>query len=132
MITLLILAMAGATYLDGLRTPLQPSEAEDLGILISAIDTEKVYQHPYPLFLFEVEFRDFDACKLTNVGVIVFNEAGQQVFGSTIGEESGQYHFQLFKDYLINAELIVTCDAGPDALDPSFVIDLGHYDQSPN
>ena len=129
MIYLLLLTMAGATYLDGLHTPLGPTEAAELGIVISATDTEKVYQHPYPLFLFEVDLSGFDACELRSVGVYFFNDVGQQVFGSSIEEEFGHYNFQLLGDYLDNANLLVTCDRGPDALDSSYVIELGEYRQ---
>ena len=131
MSNLLILAMAGATFIGGLQTPLQPAGAEDLGIIISAIDSEKVFQHPYPVFLFEVDLSNFDACMLRSVGVNFFDDAGQLVYASSIGEEFGHYNFQLLEDFLDNAKLLVTCDAGPDALDPSYVIELGEYSRFP-
>ena len=128
---LLILAMAGATYIGGLQNQLQPSEAEELGIEISAINLEKEFQHPYALFSFEVDLSEFSACDLRNVGVQILDDAGQVVFVSSISEEFGTYHFLLLADYLDTANLSVTCDAGPDALDPSYVIRLLEYDRPP-
>lgn len=128
---LLILAMAGATYIGGLQNQLQPSEAEDLGIEISVVNLEKEHRHPYPLFLFEVDLSEFDACHLRGVIVQIFNDAGQVVFSSGVSEEFSIYHFQLLGDYLDTADLLVSCDAGPDALDPSYVIRLQEYGQAP-
>lgn len=128
---LLTIAAAGATYIGGLQTQLSPAEAEDLAIMISAVDTEKEYQHPYPLFLFEVDLNQFDACIIRGVWIQFFNEQGQQVFGSSIEAKFGQYHFQLLEEYLDAATLGITCDTGPDTLDTSYTIDLREFGRAP-
>ena len=127
----LAIAAAGATYIGGLQIQLSPAEAEELDIMISAVDTKKEYQHPYPLFLFEIDLNQFDACILRSVWIQFFNEQGQQVFGSSIEAEFGLYHFQLLEEYLDAATLGITCDAGPVALDSSYTIDLREYGRAP-
>jgi len=127
----LAFAAAGATFISGLQTQLSPDEAEDLNIMISAVDSEKEHRHPYPLFLFEVDLNQFDTCNLKGVWVQFFNEEGHMVFGSSIEAEFGLYHFQILEEFLDSATLGITCDAGPDALDPSYTIQLREYGQAP-
>lgn len=131
MSTFLVLAMAAVTHMTGLQTSLQPSEAEEINIEISVIDLEKEARHPYPLFLFEVNLSQFDVCKLRGVWIQLINHEDQLVFTSSIGEESGLYYFQLLEQYLNGATLGITCDAGPDTLDPSYTIDLREYGRTP-
>ncbi|MBL4573430.1 MAG: hypothetical protein JKY86_10210 [Gammaproteobacteria bacterium] len=127
----LVIAAAGATFIGGLQTQLSPAEVENLDIVISAVDAEKEHRHPYPLFLFEVDLSQFDACILRGVWIQFFNDQGQQVFSSSIEAEFGLYHFQILEEYLDAATLGITCDAGPDALDPSYTIDLREYGRAP-
>lgn len=124
---LLIIAAAGATWLGGQRTPLLPLEAEDLGINITAVNQEEESDHPYPQYSFAVELGQFDACKVRAVTVSILNDSDQLVFSASIQEEFGRYNFQLLEEFLPTATLGITCDAGPDALDPSYRIELGAY-----
>ena len=127
---LLIVAAAGATWLGGLRTPLLPSEAEELGIMVTATNLEDEHYHPYPQYSFQVELNEFAACRLRGVWISVSNDNDQLLFSSRIQEEFGRYNFQLLEDFLATATLGITCDAGPDALDPGYTIELGAYSTS--
>lgn len=131
MSTFLAFAAAGATFIGGLTTQLSPIEADGLNILVSAVDAEVELQHPYPLFLFEVNLRQFNACELRGVSIQIFNDQGQHAFGSNIAEEFGLYHFQILESFLDEATLAITCNAGPDALDPSYTIQLREYGRAP-
>ncbi len=127
----LAIAAAGATFIGGLQTPLSLVEADELEIIVSAVDAEQEHRHPYPLFFFEVDLKQFDACILRSAWIQLFNEQEQVIFSSSIEAEFGLYHFQLLKEYLDGATLGITCDAGPDALDPSYTVDLRDYVQPP-
>ncbi len=128
---LLVLATAGATYIGGLQTPLQLSEAEELGIQITATDLEAEVQHPHPLFLFRIDLENFHACDAAAVGIHFSNQDGELIFAASLSEALGSYHFQILEQYLNTATLTVTCDAGPEALDSSYTINLRGYSQAP-
>ncbi len=127
----LAIAATGITYLSGQDIQLTPSEASDRGIDVSVTNLEAEYQHPYPLFLFNIDLRNFDQCVIRDVSIEIGNNQGQLVFASGINGQSGIYTFQLIEMYLNSAALAVHCDAEPDALDPSYTIELGSYRRTP-
>lgn len=127
----LAFAAAGATFIGGIQNQLTPAETEDLNILISAVDAEKEHRHPYPLFLFEVDLSQFNDCDLRGVWIALFNDQGQQAFGSNIEAEFGLYHFQISGEFLDTSTLGITCNAGPDTMDPSYTIELREYGRAP-
>lgn len=124
---LLAFAAAGATYITGLQTEISAAEAEQLNIAISVIDMEKEYLHPYPLYLFDVDLEDFDACVVQAVWIQFFNEDGQLAFASNIEGNDGRHSFQILAEYLDTAGLGITCDSGPDTMNPSYIVNLRQY-----
>jgi hypothetical protein len=125
------IAAAGATYMTGLQTALQPSEAEALGIEISATNLAEEARHPYPLYTYEVDLSQFSDCPIRGVWVQFFNDRDELVFSASIQQEFGVYHFVLLEEYQSASTLGITCDAGPDALDPSYTIELREYSLLP-
>ncbi|MCI5107384.1 MAG: hypothetical protein MRY76_11770 [Pseudomonadales bacterium] len=121
------IAAAGATYMTGLQTALQPSEAEALGIEISVTNLAEEARHPYPLYTYEVDLSQFSECPVRGVWVQFSNDRDELVFSASIQEEFGVYHFLLLEEFHSASSLGITCDAGPDALDPSYRIELHAY-----
>ena len=127
----LAFAAAGATFIGGLETQLSATEADDLRITISAVNAEKEFEHPYPLFYFEMDLSQFYACNLRAVWINISNDRREHVFGATIEEDFGKYRFQILEEMMHNATLGITCDAGPNAMDPSYTIKLREYTIAP-
>lgn len=128
---LAFLAAAGATFLAGPQTNLEPTDLEALGIELSVIDMEIELGHPYPLFLFEIGLEEFLGCETRSAGLDVFNEQGQHIFGTSIAEEYGIYRFNILEQFMAAAVFRITCDAGPDELNPSYIIELLDYRRAP-
>ncbi len=126
-----ILAAAAATFLAGPEIRLDPDDLEGFGIEFSVLDMEREFRHPYPLFIIEVGLNGFSECDVRSVSLDVFNEQGQQVFGTSVAEESGIYRFNIQEQYLTAAVLGIICDAGPDELDPTYIIELWNYRRAP-
>lgn len=127
----LAIAAAGITYLSGPETLLTPDEAEAINIKVSVLDLATEHLYPYPLFLFNMDLKEFNQCSLTDVSIEISNESGHLVFASGISDNSGEYHFQLIGEYLNSASLALICDAGPDTLGQRYIIELGTYVQVP-
>lgn len=127
----LIIAAAGATFLAGPQTVLQPNDIVGHGIQLSVLDLERDFGHPYPLFRFEIGLDDFIECDPKSGNIGVFDEQGQLVFGTSIAQEFGSYSFSILEQYLSAAVFTFTCEAGPDELDPSYTIELWDYRRAP-
>ena len=79
---LIFMTAAGAAFLAGPETTLQPEDLAPLGIELSVTDMEREHLHPYPLFLFEIALDGFTECDSPAANLDVFNEQGQLLFGS--------------------------------------------------